>query len=272
MNYRHAFHAGNFADCFKHALLVWLVQALRRKPTPIAVLDTHAGAGAYDLSDGPAERTGEWRGGIGRLLDDPPVPLAEFAGLVHRLGLYPGSPVLIRALLRPDDRLVCCELHPDEHAMLRRRFAGDPIVTVHRRDAWEALGALLPPQPRRGLVLIDPPYEAADEFDRLAKGLATGWAQFRTGVFAAWYPIKHRAPVRALFIALREIGIADIVAAELLLREPVDAARLNGCGIVVINPPYRFEAEAPRILAALLDRLGGREPGEDVAMIRLVDE
>jgi 23S rRNA (adenine2030-N6)-methyltransferase len=272
MNYRHAFHAGNFADCMKHALLIWLVRALQRKPTAISTLDTHAGAGAYDLSAGPAERTGEWRSGIGRLLDDPPAPLAEFVGLVRQLGPYPGSPALIRALLRPDDRLVCCELHPDEHAALRRRFAGDPAVAVHRRDAWEALEALLPPQPRRGLVLIDPPYEAADEFDRLAKGLATGWAQFRTGVFAAWYPIKHRAPVRALFAALRETGIRDLVTTELLLREPLDAARLNGCGMLVINPPYRFEAEALPILAALLDRLGAREPGEGVAMIRLVDE
>jgi 23S rRNA (adenine2030-N6)-methyltransferase len=256
----------------KHALLVWLLGALQRKPTPIAVLDTHAGAGAYDLTAGPAERTGEWRGGIGRLLDDPPAPLALYVGLVHQLGLYPGSPMLIRGLLRPDDRLACCELHPQEYAALRRRFTGDPAVAVHRRDAWEALGALLPPQPRRGLVLIDPPYEAADELDQLVAGLTAGWARFRTGVFAAWYPIKHRAPVRAFFAALRQSGIRDLVAAELLLREPLDPARLNGCGMLVINPPYRFETDALPILAALLDRLGGREPGEGAEMVRLVDE
>ncbi len=272
MNSRHAFHAGNFADCMKHALLVWLVRALHRKPAPICVLDTHAGAGAYDLSAGPAEQTGEWRGGIGRLLDDPPQPLTAYVGLVRQLGLYPGSPTLIRGLLRPDDRLVCCELHPDEHAALRRRFAGDAAVAVHQRDAWEALGALLPPQPRRGLVLIDPPYEASDEFDRLAQGLAVGWARFRTGIFAAWYPIKHRAPVRAFFAAMCQAGIRDIVAAELLLREPLDAALLNGCGMLVINPPYRFEADAVPILATLLDRVGAREPGKGVEMIRLVDE
>jgi 23S rRNA (adenine2030-N6)-methyltransferase len=272
MNYRHAFHAGNFADCMKHALLVWLVRALQRKPTPMNVLDTHAGAGAYDLSTGPAERTGEWRGGIGRLLDDPPQPLAEYVGLVRQLGLYPGSPALIRALLRRDDHLVCCELQADEHAALRRRFAGDAAVAVHRRDAWEALRALLPPQSRRGLVLIDPPYEASDEFDRLAKGLTTGWTRFRIGVFAAWYPIKHRAPIRAFFATMQQTGIRDIVAAELVLREPLDPARLNGCGMLVINPPYRFETDAMPILAALLDRLGAREPGEGVEMIRLVDE
>jgi 23S rRNA (adenine2030-N6)-methyltransferase len=184
-------------------------------------------------------------------------------------------------LLRPEDRLACCELHPDEHAALRRYFARDPAVAVHRRDAWEALGALLPPQPRRGpqrgLVLIDPPYEAPDEFDRLAKGLATGWARFRTGVFAAWYPIKHRAPVRAFFAAMQQSGIRDVVAAELWLREPLDAARLNGCGMLVVNPPYRFETDVRPILGALLDRLGAREAGEGetgegIDMVRLVDE
>ena len=272
MNYRHAFHAGNFADCMKHAMLVWLVRALQHKPAPICVLDTHAGAGSYDLFAGPAERTGEWRAGIGRLLDDPPQPLVEYVGLVWQLGLYPGSPALIRTLLRPDDCLACCELHLEEYTTLRRRFADDAAVAVHRRDAWEALGALLPLQPRRGLVLIDPPYEAPDEFDRLAKGLTTGWTRFRTGVFAAWYPIKRRAPVRAFFAAMWQAGIRDIVAAELLLREPLDPARLNGCGMLVINPPYRFETDTMPILEALLDRLGAREPGEGAEMIRLADE
>jgi 23S rRNA (adenine2030-N6)-methyltransferase len=185
---------------------------------------------------------------------------------------YPGSPLLVRRLLRPDDRLACCELHPEDHAALRRLFLHDPLVAVHYRDGWEALGALLPPQPRRGLVLIDPPYEAAGEFDRLVQGLRTGHARFRSGVFAAWYPIKHRAPIRALHAALRDAGIRDLVTAELLLREPLDPARLNGCGMLVVNPPYRFEAEAAPILAALLDRLGAREPGEGAEVIRLVDE
>lgn len=272
MNYRHAFHAGNFADCVKHALLAALVGALQRKPAPIFMLDTHAGAGRYDLSADPAQRTGEWRGGIGRLLDDPPKELADYIGLVRRVGLYPGSPYLLRSLLRPDDRLACCELHPDDHTTLRRLFAGDTAVAVHHRDGWEAPGALLPPKQRRGLVLIDPPYEAADEFDRLVHGLRTGHTRFRTGVFAAWYPIKHRAPVRDFHAALLASGIRDIVAAELMLREPTDPARLNGCGVLVINPPYRFETEAAPILAALLNRLGTREPGEGAEVIRLVDE
>ncbi len=272
MNYRHAFHAGGFADCVKHALLVWLIGALTRKPAPLFVLDTHAGAGAYDLDAGPAERTGEWRGGIARLLEDTPEALADYVGLVRHLGLYPGSPTLARALLRPDDRMACCEFHPEEYARLRRRFARDPQVGVHRRDAWEALGALLPPAERRALVLIDPPFEAPDEFDRLLAGVRAGYARFRAGVFAAWYPIKHRAPVRRFLTGMAESGIRDVLAAEIWLREPVDPARLNGCGLLVVNPPFRFAEAAPAILSALLDRLGGREAGEGTALIRLADE
>ncbi len=272
MNYRHAFHAGNAGDCLKHALLVWLVRALARKEAGFGVLDTHAGAGCYDLASGPAERTGEWRSGIARLLDDPPETLSDYVRTVRSLGLYPGSPALIRALLRPQDRLACCELHPEDATALRRLFARDRQVAVHHRDGWEALGALLPPPERRGLVLIDPPYESPGEFDRLAAKLRAAYAKFPTGVYAAWYPIKHRAPLRAFHAALRESGLRDVVAAELLLREPLDPARLNGSGLLVINPPWRFEAEVAPILAALLDRLGDREPGEGTTLLRIADE
>lgn len=276
MNYRHAFHAGNFADCAKHTLLIWLLRALQKKPAGVFVLDTHAGAGSYDLSAGPAERTGEWRQGIGRLLDDPPAPLADYVTLVRDCGLYPGSPVLIDALLRPQDALACCELHPDDHAELRRqltRKGAESPIAVHRRDAWEALGALLPPaQHKRALVLIDPPYEAPDEFDRLAAGLQRGLARFPSGVFAAWYPIKHLAPVRGLRDALREAGLRDLVAAELHLRTPLDPARLNGCGLLVANPPWGFEDAAREGLAALLARLGTGEEGQGVGVERWADE
>ncbi len=271
MNYRHAFHAGNFADCMKHALLVWLLDALQRKPAPIFVLDTHAGAGAYSLASDPAERTGEWRAGIGRLLERTPEPLTRYVELVRRLGLYPGSPAITRALLRPGDRMACCELHPDDSAALRRWFARDRQVAVHHRDAWEAIGALLPAKERRGLVLIDPPYEHPREFDRLVAGLATGYDRFRTGVFAAWYPIKHRATSRTLFAALKQSGMRDIVAAELCLREPLDPGLLNGCGLIVINPPHRFEADALLIIEALRDQLS-HEVGATATISRLVDE
>ena len=272
MNYRHAFHAGNFADCMKHATLIWLLRALMRKPAALFVLDTHAGAGRYDFDSGPAERTGEWQKGIAKLLDETPPPLADYVGLVLASGLYPGSPTIIRALLRPDDRLASCELHPDDYAALRRMFARDRQVAVHHRDAWEALGALLPPKHRRGLVLIDPPFEDPHEFTDLASGLAIGQPRFSTGVFAAWYPIKHRAPSRSFLTDLQDSGIRDIVAAELCLREPLDPTRLNGCGMLVINPPYGFEQEVQPVLAALLDRLGNGEPGESATIRRIVDE
>jgi 23S rRNA (adenine2030-N6)-methyltransferase len=273
VNYRHAFHAGNFGDCMKHALLVWLFRALQQKPAGVFVLDTHAGAGRYDLAAGPAERTGEWRAGIGRLLEVPPPALADYVGLVRTCGLYPGSPVLLRALLRPVDRLACCELHPEEYARLRGEMAASGAA-VHHRDAWEALGALLPPPAplRRALVLIDPSYEAEDEFDRLVRGLVRGHARFPSGVFAAWYPIKHRAPVRAFHTAIRESGMRDVVAAELWLREPLDAAGLNGCGLLLVNPPWGFGEAARDILGALLGSLGQGEAGQGFALERLVDE
>ncbi len=273
MNYRHAFHAGNFADCFKHAVLVWLLQAMARKDKPFAVFDTHAGAGYYDLAAGEAERTGEWRRGIGRLLGgDRPAALAEYLRLIDALGLYPGSPAIARALLRPADRLVACELHPEEAAALRRRFARDQQVAVHERDGYAALKAFLPPQERRGLFLIDPPYEAADEFDQLTAALHMGYAKFPSGVFAAWYPIKHRAPVRQFHDTVRAGPMRDVVALEFLLREALDPSRLNGCGLLVVNPPWRFADDLPTLCEALLGRLSDGEPGAGFALFRLADE
>jgi 23S rRNA (adenine2030-N6)-methyltransferase len=295
MNYRHVFHAGNFGDCMKHALLVALLRALARKPAPFFVLDTHAGAGRYDIGSGLALRTREAAGGILRLLSLPRHPrarpgdpcqqsgaivpgvepgddaegLAEYLGLVRRLGIYPGSPALIRALLRPDDRLACCELRPDDFASLRGLFRHDSQVSIHRRDGWEALKALLPPEQSRGLVLIDPPYEDANEFAHLAAGLRLAHSRFPTGVLAAWYPVKHRAPVRAFFDSL---SLRDVIAAELLAREPLDPARLNGCGMLIVNPPYRFEQEAQSILNALLSQIGNGESGEAATITRLADE
>jgi 23S rRNA (adenine2030-N6)-methyltransferase len=269
MNYRHAFHAGNFGDCTKHALLLALLRALQHKPSPLFVLDTHAGAGHYDLAAAPAQRTNEAANGIFRLLDRVPSALQDYVATVQSLDLYPGSPELIRSLLRADDRLACCEAHPEECALLRRLFQDDRQVAVHQRDAWQALKGLLPPAQKRGLVLIDPPYEEPGDFARVAEGLALARSRFPTGVLAAWYPVKHRAPVRALFDALE---LRDVIAAELLLREALDPTRLNGCGLLIVNPPYQFEQEAESILAALLDRLGNREAGEAALVTRLADE
>ena len=174
MNYRHAYHAGNFADCFKHALLVRLLDGFAAKPAPYFVLDTHAGAGRYDLESEAARRTGEAGTGIRRLLGKSSAVLTRYLGLVTQLGLYPGSPALIRAVLRSNDRLACCEIHPDDIKVLRRQFHDDPQVAVHDRSGWEAVGALLPPREKRGLVFVDPPFEARDEFFALTDGLRRG--------------------------------------------------------------------------------------------------
>ena len=273
MNYRHAFHAGNFADCMKHALLVWLIEAMCRKPAPFFALDTHAGVGHYDLDAVPANRTMEAHTGILRLLDSSAdSSLASYVALVRRLGLYPGSPSLIEALMRPDDRLACCELHDEDVRDLRGLFALNPAVSVHHRDAWEALRGLLPPKQKRGLILIDPPFEDPEEFANLAAGLKLGHSRFPTGGFAAWYPVTQLARVRQFLDTMRGSGIRDIVTAEFLLREPLDPSRLNGCGLLVINPPYRFEVEAPVILDALLSAIGTGEPGQGTSVVRLCDE
>lgn len=272
MNYRHAFHAGNFADCFKHALLVALIDALRRKATPFAVLDTHAGSGQYDLDSDAARRTNEAESGIRRLLAAEPPELARYLELIQVPGLYPGSPVIVRALLRPTDRLVCCERHPEEYAALRRLFRNDRQVEPHERSGWEAMAALLPPKEKRGLVFIDPPFEDREEFAALTAALRTGHARFGHGMFAAWYPVKQRAAVTLFHADMKDSGIRDIVAVEMLLRDPTSPEKLNGCGMLVINPPYMFESEGAAIARAVLDGLGMREPGAGVRVIRLADE
>ncbi len=274
MNYRHAFHAGNHADCLKHALLLPILDALKRKPAPFAVLDTHAGRGIYDLSAEEAARTGEAARGALRLAGVTEGPLLPFVAALREQGFparYPGSPALIRAALRPQDRLACCELHPEDHAALRAHFAGDRQVAVHRRDAWEAIRALTPFPERRGLVLMDPPFEQEEEFARLAEAIMGLNHRFRAGILAAWYPVKHRAPVRDFHDALRASPVRDVVAAEMWLREPTDPRRLNGSGLLVVNPPYGFEAAAAEILSALLAALES-EPGAGVSVTRIVPE
>lgn len=272
MNYRHAFHAGNFADCFKHALLVWCIRAMQRKPKPIFFLDTHAGIGRYDLAGSEAARTGEWISGIARLARDPPPPLADYVALARALGegAYPGSPELFCRLARPCDRVALVELHAEDAAALRSRYRGR--AQVHARDGYEALGALLPPPEKRALVLIDPPFEAPDEFARLFDALCVAEAKCPSAAVLAWYPIKDRAKPRAFHDRLRESGLGDLLAAELLLRTPTDAARLNGCGMVLKNPPFGFEAAAAPMLDALLSRLGSGEEGAAVRLDRLADE
>ncbi|GAB6968750.1 23S rRNA (adenine(2030)-N(6))-methyltransferase RlmJ [Komagataeibacter kakiaceti JCM 25156] len=277
MNYRHSYHAGNFADVMKHALLTALIDSLCRKPAPFSVLDTHAGIGLYDLSGPEAQATGEWRDGIGRVLDAPETApaLRHWLEIVRtvigehegRL-FYPGSPDLIARLLRPGDTLTCCELHPEDQTHLRRLFRHNGSVSVHGRDGYEAMTALLPPRAaKRGLVFMDPPFERKDEFQRVTGAIITARRRFPAGIVAAWYPIKHRAPTRAFLNALKDAGQRNLLAMELTLRPPLDPARLNGSGLLVANPPFRFDEVARDILAALRPCLGDGETESSVEWI-----
>ncbi|MCK6453106.1 MAG: 23S rRNA (adenine(2030)-N(6))-methyltransferase RlmJ [Alphaproteobacteria bacterium] len=269
MNYRHAFHAGNFADVFKHAVLTLLVERLKAKDTGFAVIDTHAGAGLYDVTSAEAQRTGEFARGYGQLAGRLPAELAAYGAAVMALNpkgaiaVYPGSPALVRHLLRPQDRLVACELHPDDAARLKRNLAGDRRVQCHHRDGYAALKALLPPKERRGLVLIDPPFEAADERRIVARALSLAHGRWPTGTYAIWYPIKA-ASERDLFHGeLASTGIRRLLAAEMLVDPGDRADRLNGCGMVIVNPPYGLDHTLRSVLP-VLHRLLAAEGGTAV--------
>lgn len=275
MNYRHAYHAGSFADVVKHAVLALAVERLKAKDAAFCVLDTHAGTGCYDLATTTARKTGEYETGIGRLLArDPrvlPAELKPYLGAVAALNggtlgngslrWYPGSPRLVRALMREQDRLVALELHPEDAATLAALFQRDPQVQVRQGDGYGGLKALLPPRERRGLVLIDPPFEAADEFEQVVRGLRQAYRRWATGHYMIWYPIKHRAPVAAFHEALKATGIARILAAELLLRPAEDPRRLNGSGLILVNPPWPIEDQLRSLLPALAEILGAESGG-----------
>ncbi len=266
MNYRHGFHAGNFADVLKHLALCELLRLLTAKDKRLFVVDTHAGAGGYDLGGPLAQRTREAGVGVARLMSLPragiPVAAARYLTAVSAydrkfgspgggLRHYPGSPRLIRAALRAGDRFVACELHPQEALALKREFAGDRAVEVRDQDGYHALKALLPPIERRGLVLIDPPFEAADEFVRLARALRHALRRFATGCYAIWYPIKNDAA--ADFVQ----AFANLKTLQLELRLPHSAdGRLAACGLLIINPPWKFEEAMREALPWVASNLG----------------
>ncbi|MFC1455835.1 23S rRNA (adenine(2030)-N(6))-methyltransferase RlmJ [Microvirga arabica] len=265
MNYRHAFHAGNFADVMKHALLVRILAYLQRKETPLRVIDTHAGIGLYDLTGDEAERTGEWNDGIGRL-DDALAPEAEeilapyrkvIADVRARHGetIYPGSPGIVREVLRRQDRGVFVELHPADHAVLSEAFNEVSNLKVMHLDGWTALHALIPPKEKRGLILIDPPYEKPNELERLGTELLAALKKWPTGVYAGWYPIKDVGPVDAVARRLHRESSRPGLRLELYVDDPRDASRLNGSGLFVLNPPWSLREEAEVLLPALAERL-----------------
>ncbi len=261
MNYRHAFHAGNFADVFKHTILLGLIEALKGKQTPFCYVDTHAGRGRYDLNGAEATRTGEATSGVQRLLASTRAPalLHVYVNLVRALNagheeltVYPGSPLLASLLMREHDRGILCELQPEEAVALKALFRGDARFAVHERDGYAAMKALLPPPQRRGLVLVDPPFEAQDdEFRVIEKALTDAERRWPTGIYAVWYPIKLRQHVQPFHRWLARIGFAKVLVAELLLHPDNSALRLNGCGIAIVNPPWKFERQLEDLLPAL---------------------
>jgi 23S rRNA (adenine2030-N6)-methyltransferase len=269
MNYRHIYHAGNFADVVKHATVALIVEHLKLKPAPFRVIDTHAGLGRYELTAAEAEKTGEWREGIGRLLASPlPAAIADIlapylqAVAEENPGLapggdivaYPGSPLVVRHLMRFDDQLTVNELHPEDHELLAALFRRDRQTTVLSIDGWAALKSLLPPKERRGLVLVDPPFEEPGELARLAQGLSDAARRFATGTFVLWYPIKDARPVHAFRREVAELGLEKVLSVELLVRAP-GGVGLAGCGLVILNPPYTLKDKLDQLVPFLSERL-----------------
>lgn len=257
MNYRHAYHAGGIADLLKHAILMLLIERLKVKEKPWFLLDTHAGIGLYDLAGEEALKTGEAQPGIGRLAEaqSPGRVLSSYLDVVRRFNpepairFYPGSPAIAASLKRPEDRLVLCELHPDDYQTLRTALPRTPNLSFHHCDGYAALKAFLPPPERRGLVLIDPPYEDREEFRHLIEGMTLAWKRWPTGQYALWYPIKDRAQIDRFHA---ELGVFGKVLAVEFLPEAVDEPeKLNGSGLILINPPWQIELD----IAALLNGL-----------------
>jgi 23S rRNA (adenine2030-N6)-methyltransferase len=262
VHYQHRFHAGNFADVFKHVLLCGLLRALNRKDAPWAYVETHAGGGAYDLRDGAATRTAEFESGIARILDarDAPEPIAAYLDIVRAMNApggelrrYPGSPCFATQAARGADRIVLCEREPAIAAELKAELGADPRIAIHQRDGYE-VPALLPPREKRGLVLVDPPFERPDEFDAVGEFSARALARFANGVYAIWYPYKKRFDTERFLRRLRR----DCAREAINYTFETGAAsegQMHACGVVVINPPFSFVAEAEAALPWLAKQL-----------------
>ncbi len=274
MNYRHHFHAGNFADVLKHAALCWSIAHLKAKPQPFRIIESHAGAGRYDLGSEQAQRTGEWLEGIARL--DAPLDeagerllapyrtaLAATGWTGQRGGLaYPGSPLIAQAMARADDRYIGAELHPGTFAKLRAALGRDERCKALPIDGWQALRANVPPKERRGLALIDPAFEKADEWSIAAREVAGAYAKWPTGSYMIWYPLKNPRQADELADALRRAGLAKLLRVELMVDDLATAEKLAGCGLLIVNPPWTLAPALEAALPGLAERLArGRRAG-----------
>ena len=272
MNYRHAFHAGNFADVIKHIVLARILTYLQDKPAAFRVIDTHAGAGLYDLDSDEARRGGEWLTGIARLmlarlsnesvaLTKPYMDIVRAFNPKGELKAYPGSPLIARGLMRPQDRLVACELEPKARKALIDVLRRDEQARVVDLDGWMALPAFVPPKERRGLVLIDPPFEAKDEFERLGGAFSTAFAKWPTGIYVIWYPAKSRRATDELAQLVARAAAAakpqgKCLRLEFSVAPQADGATLTSAGLLIVNPPYTLQSELKTILPELEVPLG----------------
>lgn len=271
MNYRHVFHAGNFADVHKHYVLMEILRYLLRKPQPILYLDTHAGSGRYDLTGAEATRGGEWTEGIGKLFSRSSVPeaFATYRELVRQAGairgktltVYPGSPHLALAVLRPEDRIVLVDANPIEAAKLADNTGRRRNLSVFCQDGYASIKALVPPKENRGLVFIDPPFESVDEFKTLSHALIEGVQKWPRGIFCAWYPIKQGAPTENFHERLRKSGLRRILCCELSVRSADSRLGLNGSGLVIFNPPWQLDEVMRRSLPQLHALLAAPDAG-----------
>lgn len=265
MNYRHVYHAGNFADVMKHALLTRILTHLGRKDAPFFVLDTHGGIGRYDLSADEATRTGEWLRGVGLMQtpfsDDVEALLAPWRAALaqtrrrHGAAALPGSPLIVGEMLRPGDRALAIELHPADYELLKEALEPVPGIRALHLDGWTALNANIPPKERRGLVLIDPPYEKPGELLFAVDQLSRALRKWSTGIMALWYPVKDRAAVDAAAARLRASGLRKLLRLELYIDRRGPPDRLNGSGLIIANPPWLLHEEAQVLLPALAARL-----------------
>ena len=271
LSYRHSFHAGNHADVLKHIVLMLIIESLQQKDKGFYYLDTHAGAGRYRLFGEQAEKTAEFKEGIARLWqrDDLPETVARYVQQIKKLNYggkelryYAGSPMIAANLLRPQDRALLCELHPSDFPLLRNNFNEFDNVNVHLGNGYQQIKATLPPKERRGLVLIDPPYELKDDYDLVVQAIAEGYKRFATGVYAIWYPVVTRQQTKRIIKGLEATGIRKILQIELAVRPDNDQRGMTASGMIVINPPWKLESEMKAILPYLVKTLVPEDTGE----------
>lgn len=264
MNYRHLYHAGNFADVIKHVVLIVLLQSLKRKETPFCFLDTHAGIGLYELQSEQSQKKREYENGIGKLfsLNEKTLPLIlqNYLSIIKKyniddhLNYYPGSPCIAKELIRSQDQMILCELHKEDYHTLKDNFFGEKNAGVHLTDGYLAMKAFLPPKQKRGLVLIDPPFEVSDEFEKIFFALERALKHWRSGQFAVWYPIKDQTAVKKFYHSVKLLKTEQLIL-HFSLNNATEAGKLASCGILFINPPWQLKETLESVLPILFSAL-----------------